>query len=253
MQFPQASNMESNQTPVTTNASTREISSASMQHQASNNILPKQNEISHQIRIATILPSGAIVSREILPLEEEIKDIFFQHVTNNNWEDVLHIYREHKVAIQTAKFTRSKETALHVAIANNRTDVVKELLNIIDDNAIREMTDDRGENPLHLAASLGQAETCKLLVDKDPELIAARNIDGETPVFLAVREGNKGAFHTLHPKCPINGLHIKHVISRCRRNHGITILNVSILNEHFGKNSFHYCVFNCDEGATIYP
>ncbi|KAJ8634977.1 hypothetical protein MRB53_009244 [Persea americana] len=98
------------------------------------------------------------------------------------------------------------------------------------------MTNDMDENPLDLAASPGLAETCKQLVEKDPELIGARNKEGETPLFQAALHGKKRAFYALHPKCTITGKDIKHDIVHCKRTDGSSILHVAIQREYFEKS-----------------
>ncbi|RWR75638.1 serine/threonine-protein phosphatase 6 regulatory ankyrin repeat subunit B-like protein [Cinnamomum micranthum f. kanehirae] len=151
-----------------------------------------------------------------------------------HWDAVINIYKDKKDIVSTAKITRNKETALHIAISDSKTEVVKELLDIIDPIKIREMTNDMDENPLHLAASLGQAETCRQLVEKDPELIGKRNRDGETPLFQAALHGKQKAFYALHPHCTITGKDIKHDMVHCKRTDGNSILHVAIQGEYFG-------------------
>ncbi|KAJ8634960.1 hypothetical protein MRB53_009227 [Persea americana] len=192
----------------------------------------------HAVTTSSGIGSSTGFSNEIPKPGEEaanqsLKNELLGFIKKGDWEAVLCKYRKCKDTVQTAKITRSNETALHIAISYSRIDIVEELLKIIDAHVIREMTDHRKENPLHLAALLGQTKTCKLLVDKDPELIGARNIDGETPLFKAARHGKKGAFYALHPKCHIAGSDIKHEIRHCKRKDGNTILHVSILEEYF--------------------
>ncbi|KAJ8627737.1 hypothetical protein MRB53_021044 [Persea americana] len=105
----------------------------------------------------------------------------------------------------------------------------KRLVGIVGDgNMIKQMRNDQGNNPLHLAASLGQADMCMLMVDRDLELIMSRNMDGETPLFLAALHGRKQAFYTLHYKWSSNrGQHED--FSHCKRNDGNSILHVTIL------------------------
>ncbi|XXG52131.1 hypothetical protein AAC387_Pa03g0526 [Persea americana] len=167
-----------------------------------------------------------------MPTIEDL-DKLYAKVMKGEWGDVVKMYEENKQIFQTAIITVSNQTALHIAISNSQTDVVKTLLDNIDALAIRKMSDNREENPLHLAASMGHFETCKLLVDKDPELIGAKNVEGETPLFLAVLHGKKEAFYALHPKCLITGKDIKHAKAHCERKDGDTILHVSIRGEYF--------------------
>ncbi|KAJ8634970.1 hypothetical protein MRB53_009237 [Persea americana] len=166
--------------------------------------------------------------------DQGTKDELFEQAVQEDWEAVISIYKDKGDIAWTPKITRNKETALHIAISDSKTEVVKVLLLIIDPFKIREMLNDMDENPLHLAASLGQAETCKQLVEKDPEMIGARNKEGETPLFQAALYGKKAAFYALHPRCPITGKHIKHDIVHCKRTDGNSILHVAIQREYFG-------------------
>ncbi|RWR75644.1 ankyrin repeat and SAM domain-containing protein 1A-like protein [Cinnamomum micranthum f. kanehirae] len=141
-------------------------------------------QISHETPPRTPpIPLSQSDSKAHLPkgwTDQETKDELFEKAMQEDWDAVISIYKDKKDIVSTAKITRNKETALHIAISDSKTEVVKQLLDIIDSIKIREMTNDMDENPLHLAASLGQAEMCKQLVEKDPELIGARNKEGET-------------------------------------------------------------------------
>ncbi|XXG52132.1 hypothetical protein AAC387_Pa03g0527 [Persea americana] len=96
------------------------------------------------------------------------KDELFEKVMQEDWDAVVNIYKSKREIVWTAKITRNKETALHIAISDSKfkIEVVKSLLDIIHPFKIREMTNDMDENPLDLAASLGLAETCKKLVER---------------------------------------------------------------------------------------
>lgn len=250
MQPPQASDMVPKQTPAANTASTSEISNISGH-------VPPPSVISHQIPDTSIAPCTSPPSVTLTPEQkaenQKIKDSLWECVMDGPWERVINIYRNYKVIVQTAKISDSKETALHVAISHGKPEVVNKLLKYIDAHVIQVMTDDRKENPLHLAASLGQVDTCKILVEKDMELIGARNNLGETPLFLAAKNGNKRAFYALHPQCPISGLDIRHDLVHCRRNDGNTILHVSILGEYFGNTNFHFFFLHAKPHAVEYP
>ncbi|KAJ8634966.1 hypothetical protein MRB53_009233 [Persea americana] len=136
---------------------------------------------------------------------EKLADDLYTKVMNKEWDDVIKIYKEQKKEmIQVTGITPSKQTALHIAISNSQTNMVEKLLDNIDALAIREMTDNRKENPLHLAASMGQLETCERLVEKDPELIGAQNAhckrdDGNTILHVSIRgEYFKLAYQIIH-------------------------------------------------------
>lgn len=146
-------------------------------------------------------PSSSTNSSERSPNDpQSTKDLVFHNVMRGNWKDVLPIYKTNKDNIQTASITSSKETVLHIAISDNKRKIAKELLSFTDGKKIKEMKNDRGNNPLHLAASLGQDDMCEAMVRKDPVLIRGRNLDGESPLFLAALHGKMAALETLQSK-----------------------------------------------------
>ncbi|XXG89569.1 hypothetical protein AAC387_Pa12g1540 [Persea americana] len=163
---------------------------------------------------------------------QEMKEKLFTQVMYGNWDIVVAIYNE-RDDVRYAKITRSKETAVHIAISDNKIDVAKRLLELVDANKIKDMKNERGNNPLHVAAALGQEEMCTFITKKDPKLVHERNEDGETPLFLAALHGKKGTFYALH-KCHKKELHIVYDIIHCKRNvDGNSILHVAILGEYF--------------------
>ncbi|XXG52128.1 hypothetical protein AAC387_Pa03g0524 [Persea americana] len=247
--------MSSNPSPPTTTAASQSDSKTQISHetsprtpsiptsqsdsktQKSHETPPRTPPIPHSQ--SDIKPQ---ISLENLPTPPELgltdqatKDELFKKVMQEDWDAVVNIYLDKGDIVSTAKITRNKETTLHIAISDNKTKVVKALLYIINPFKIQEMLNDMDENPLHLAASLGQAEMCKQLVEKDPKLIGARNKEGETPLFQATLYGKKAAFYALHPRCPITGKHIKHDIVHCKRTDGNSILHVAIQREYFAK------------------
>ncbi|XP_061994441.1 uncharacterized protein LOC133712347 [Rosa rugosa] len=165
--------------------------------------------------------------------DEEI-DSLFENAMKGKWEKVMEAYRN-SITAQVARITRSKETALHIAIADGRTEIVLELVNIIilnnkDDNAttaVLSIANDRGNTPLHLAAWLGNVQVCHSIAAKAASLVSVRNVEGETPLFLAALNGNTKAFLCLNFHCQE-----KHH-SSIRDNNGDTILHAAISGEYF--------------------
>ncbi|PRQ38397.1 putative ankyrin repeat-containing domain, PGG domain-containing protein [Rosa chinensis] len=165
--------------------------------------------------------------------DEEI-DSLFENAMKGQWEKVMEAYRN-SITAQVAKVTRSKETALHIAIADGRTEIVLELVNIIlhtheDDSAstaVLSIANDRGNTPLHLAAWLGNVQVCHNIAAKAASLISVRNVEGETPLFLAALNGNTKAFLCLNFHCQ------EKPHSSIRDNNGDTILHAAISGEYF--------------------
>ncbi|XP_004298202.1 PREDICTED: uncharacterized protein LOC101298415 [Fragaria vesca subsp. vesca] len=165
--------------------------------------------------------------------DEEI-DSLFENAMKGQWEKVREAYRN-SIKAQKAKITRSKETALHIAIADGQTEIALELVKIIPSNAddsdastaVLSIANDRGNTPLHLAARIGNVQVCRSIADKAASLVSLRNVEGETPLFLAALNGNTKAFVCLNFYCPEK----QH--SLIRDNNGDTILHAAILGEYF--------------------
>ncbi|ESR34153.1 hypothetical protein CICLE_v10004568mg [Citrus x clementina] len=94
----------------------------------------------------------------------------------------------------------------------------------------------KGNTALHLAAALGNEVMCHCMASKDPKLVAVRNHEGETPLFLAALEGQKDAFLCLHLLDTESKGDKNKNDSRAatfRKNNGDTILHAAIFGEHF--------------------
>ncbi|KAH7510570.1 hypothetical protein FEM48_ZijujUnG0111500 [Ziziphus jujuba var. spinosa] len=152
----------------------------------------------------------------------------FKMAMKGKWREVVDLCQENLDLI-SQKITKTGATALHVAITENQFDAVRELVKLIikDDKkeALRAKTE-KGDTPIHLAASMGSTPTCRWMVEADPTLIGDRNIDGETPLFLAASHGKKRAFLYLHSRGSIDERY-----SYSKRADGDTTLHSAIERE----------------------
>ncbi|XP_058084680.1 uncharacterized protein LOC131232462 [Magnolia sinica] len=151
----------------------------------------------------------------------------FRFAMNNQWEEVVNIYKE-KPYTQSAKITSSEDTILHIAVTTDKMHAVEKLVKAVTNMRILELVNDRGNTALHLAAAMGNVGMCICMADRHSPLVAKRNKDGETPLFLAALHGKKNAFIYLHSKCPPT-----HGTDYWRRNDGNNILHVAISGEYF--------------------
>ncbi|XP_068494856.1 uncharacterized protein [Phaseolus vulgaris] len=134
---------------------------------------------------------------------------FKELVLEERWKHVISAYENdseyHKVIIN-----ESRGTALHVAVNDGNVELVSILVEAIlrhegrgklrDDSALRS-TNERGNTPLHLAASRGFIGMCKFIIGENGErkdLIRVRNKKRETPIFKAVLTGERKAFLYLY-------------------------------------------------------
>ncbi|XP_028791241.1 ankyrin repeat-containing protein At5g02620-like [Neltuma alba] len=127
----------------------------------------------------------------------------------------------------------SGDTLLHVAVNDDRGDMVEKLVMEITRSgslSALQTKNDRGDTPLHRAASRGSLQMCKCIAEaqRDTQLIEARNKEGETPLFLAALQGEEEAFLYLHSRCPDPSRRLWK-----RSSDGETILHCTIRRDHF--------------------
>ncbi|KAG7968271.1 hypothetical protein I3843_08G146200, partial [Carya illinoinensis] len=75
---------------------------------------------------------------------------------------------------------------------------------------------------------MGNVAMCNCIAAVDSSLIALRNHEGETPLFMAVRFGKREAF-----QCLVQMLTPDEVYTCSRRETGDTILHSAISGDHF--------------------
>ncbi|GMN73175.1 hypothetical protein TIFTF001_052982, partial [Ficus carica] len=177
-----------------------------------------------------------------------LRNKLFKKVMDGKWKEVIEIHEEDRRAYKT-KISSLGHTALHLAIAQVKEDVVEKLMMLImnnerNTNDVDEVVSDakkilriqteRGHTPLHIAAARGSTRMCDCIVGIDKSLVLACNKKGETPLFRAVAYGQKRAFHYLHT--------IAHSVARaedvdiklyCCRKDGQSILHNAIIMENF--------------------
>ncbi|XP_028789089.1 uncharacterized protein LOC114745115 [Neltuma alba] len=154
---------------------------------------------------------------QVINLEQKLRS----DAMKGKWSEVSATCKQER-ALWMAKITGTGDTVLHMAVCYGQTNVVANMVEFlveqenspaqddvavtVDENgeeswnvkAVLGAENDRKNTPLHLAAIRGDVKMCRKMGDGDPSLIAPRNIDGETPLFLAALNGNKEAFLWLH-------------------------------------------------------
>lgn len=157
-----------------------------------------------------------------------------------NWDDVVAEYQNNP-KIHKRPINITNDTALHVAVNDGRADVVTKVVNELKKSpkslSALEIGNEKGDTPLHCAASRGSLEMCKCIVeahqgghvDHNYKLIEARNKNQETPLYLAAVHGHKDAFRFLQSHCDDKS------VGPCRRgSDGDTVLHCTISRDHFG-------------------
>ncbi|KAG4960316.1 hypothetical protein JHK87_036949 [Glycine soja] len=176
----------------------------------------------------------ANTSEQVDRVSEDIENAskrLFKLCMKGEWGKVVETYSKDK-KVHTAKITRTGDTALHIAVIDGQYDVVRQLVRLIPEEALR-IQNERKNTALHLAASMGSVGMCECIASSEPSLLNMRNLDGETPLFLAALHGRKHVFLCLHHRS--NNTHTKdpNYYSNCRRNDGDTILHSAIAGDYF--------------------
>ncbi|WVY95003.1 hypothetical protein V8G54_034091 [Vigna mungo] len=156
-------------------------------------------------RLVSQESSSTLISQEsstIIEGTEEVTNgdeisLFRGCVLEGRWEFVIPAYRNER-EFHKIRINESRGTALHVAVNDGKVELVNILVGAIlnhegrevlrDDSALRS-TNERGDTPLHLAASRGFIGMCMCIIGENGErkdLIRVRNNRGETPLFRAV-------------------------------------------------------------------
>ncbi|XP_042959335.1 uncharacterized protein LOC122294554 isoform X7 [Carya illinoinensis] len=104
----------------------------------------------------------------------DIKDIRKSHPNDEPWNQII---------------TDKDETVLHIAVANGREHIVKELVGYMSARSL-EMKDSDGYTALTTAAVLGNWPMVNCMLDKNSDLISTRVTEGNNlPVVMAIDFG----------------------------------------------------------------
>ncbi|XP_038982206.1 death-associated protein kinase dapk-1-like [Phoenix dactylifera] len=155
----------------------------------------------------------------------------------SRWQDVARSYSENEKVRET-QITWAGDTLLHLAVSSGKESNVKLLVGCLrkaeNEQRIRKILaiqNDTGDTALHIAAALGMVDVCLAMARLYPEMVVEiREGWKETPLFTAVRHGQKKAFFALR--------YVVGETAGARGEGGDTILHNAIFAEHFGK----YCL-----------
>ncbi|CAJ1971122.1 unnamed protein product [Sphenostylis stenocarpa] len=167
---------------------------------------------------------------------DQVSDYLAEYTLEGKWYKVVDMYKE-SPACHTAMINDAVGTALHVAVDLDEEGVVQDLLDAIISHSTEvkikalEMGNDRGDTPLHVAASRGFAKICRWIIGMEKErmyLVSKKNKHGETPLFEAAINWKKQVFaylsEVLDHSAPLQDL---------VRHNGDTILHCAISREYF--------------------
>ncbi|XP_058788008.1 uncharacterized protein LOC131662285 [Vicia villosa] len=162
-------------------------------------------------------------------------DTLRRYTIEGNWKEVENLYNSDP-KFSTIKINKSRGTALHVAVNEDNEESVRNLVASIISHEIEEALEcvnEKGDTPLHLAASRGFKDICKCIIGENGErkhLIDIYNNDGETPLFLAALSCQKQTFVYLFKLYDYHNPYNYYKFIRCN---GDSILHCAIRREVF--------------------
>ncbi|XP_058759386.1 uncharacterized protein LOC131632665 [Vicia villosa] len=107
----------------------------------------------------------------------------YKHAIKGNWPAAKRmIDKENK--LKNAAITQGWHTLLHVAVGSNKTEFVKQLLKILDDNDL-DLQDKHGITAFCFAVSAGNIEIVNLMLKRNSQLPIIRDQKGFTPIQYA--------------------------------------------------------------------
>ncbi|CAJ2637730.1 unnamed protein product [Trifolium pratense] len=114
-------------------------------------------------------------------------DFLNETALKGNWPEAKRIL-EKEEKLKHAAIARGWPTVLHIAAGANHIHFVKELLKILDENAI-ELKDIKGNTAFCFAAAAGNMEIVELMLKRIPHLAIERGGKGYTPIQFAALQG----------------------------------------------------------------
>ena len=137
-----------------------------------------------------------------------------------------------------------KDTVLHLACYSKQKDLAVKLVRLLPNNLNRRLTEfenDVGNTLLHETATTNKMRyVATLLLAKEPKLLAAKNAQGETPLFRAARFGKIRLFKLLANEVDKDNDEERRK-DQFHSEDKTSILHIAIIAEHFGE--FHKSLF----------
>ncbi|KAK4256224.1 hypothetical protein QN277_009118 [Acacia crassicarpa] len=138
-----------------------------------------------------------------IPEEEESSELS-ESTFKGDRNKVVELYQKQS-GLHISVINSSRDTALHMAISDDREDVVEKLVKSIVDYHNKKalmMQNNRDETPLHRAATRKSVKMCECIVKAGQhmglDLLSITNKWGETPIFTAALHDSKLVFIFLH-------------------------------------------------------
>ncbi|MFS7916579.1 putative ankyrin repeat-containing domain-containing protein [Helianthus anomalus] len=117
----------------------------------------------------------------------KVHQSLYEATLSQSFGKTYSILKDGKVKV-TDKITINGNTALHVAVGTTKNmEFIDYMLTLgADDNPRLDMQNSEGSTLLHVAAIVGNLDAAKILVEKNHDLLFAKDKDGHTPLAKAL-------------------------------------------------------------------
>lgn len=123
--------------------------------------------------------------------------LLYKAALNNDLKTAQRIIRRDGRILRAA-ITRAEETALHIATGAKHIRLVKEMVNLMDENDLA-LQDSKGNTAFCYAAMIGSIEIAKIMMNKNKHLPLKRGGQEVTPLYMAALFGHNEMSWFLYP------------------------------------------------------
>ncbi|KAL7604627.1 hypothetical protein Lser_V15G19366 [Lactuca serriola] len=164
------------------------------------------------------------------------------------WSGVEKILSYGRVTV-IDKITNNGNTLLHVVVGTSKKrKFLEELLEVTPENTkLTDVRNSDGSTLLHVAAIIGNTEAADILVERDPDLLLAKDNEGQTPLALALSNMHtQTARHLLDHINTEDHIH-KDVLFSGATGDGFLVTLISAKDFRFAKDLLgHYKTLDTD-------
>jgi hypothetical protein len=128
----------------------------------------------------------------------------YQAALKGDWQNASALLMKYPDVFR-GPITEWEDTALHIAVATERTDFVKELVKRMTPDEIA-LQNASGNTALCFAAESDIVLIAKMMVDRNPQLPLIRGEDGRTPLCMAALNGRRKMVSYLYDATPFKDL-----------------------------------------------
>nr|KAJ0198084.1 hypothetical protein LSAT_V11C700360760 [Lactuca sativa] len=130
---------------------------------------------------------AVVLDTQVERYREEAHRELYKAILDRQWSAVEEmLVRRHITVID--KITNNGNTALHVAISTSKKlEFLEKMLGLTPENTqLMNVRNSDGSTLLHVAAIIGNTEAAKILVERNPDLLLAKDNVGHTPLAIAL-------------------------------------------------------------------